>query len=1584
MHSSKWGEVRFFLLALTVTMMTACVRGPNRPGAGDGVQTGVVNQASDFRVSSITGQPTPFMASETWKIENRKQYDFRVCIMALGTNVALAQGHKFRVGFPDGSQKPVVTDTDGCFNWQEDVRFNIAADSMFLEKVREIKGQDIYQGATPIRIGINPWSTLRNEPSPEVVDLNRTQIPKNKVVPEVAAGEVAAGLFSDDASQQLLINSQPNFSIIHDGDLTDGKKIKVLLTMNPYIEPRGLSGRKDPFHLLTGKYRIRVQLIGTLKVKNGTEEKRMILTPDLAIDDVTLNNTNVLTFKKETTLNRRWVDGNIKMALRIDAVDAPFELKPFEALYDLGKFRQLFSKNITLEKGLFTGEDFHYGKYLKSTDNFETMLAQGWAKKLPPVEFSAVKPRFKRIKSGETATRRTIIYQVTSRVTDSVTGDPVSYMKMFVETPFEKINGGEERPGKEIETDIDGLLTWEDELTHVYYEPERYFIPDAYITHRPSGYRFQAKMAINPWDYGWTFGFDYRFFDKEQLKEDQNTPIRKSLFMVDAFRYQTIRFRYEIDEFMTLNVKKAVVMTFDPLVQRYAIGMGRKFEPLRDGIYLVKVALVKYFIDPFPNSMRLVRDKEQGENLFYMKQTSDFSGDFDVDDELDPRKGQYTDVVKKLIRVQAGRITSPVEFSMRDLRMMSIRSALMVQIETIDERKLMNINLADEKLRNLDLEREQYQEFKDSIAHLSADEQEAFEESYISERQAGMEVAQNNLQNWVDENVRQAQHQRDKVAAFYARRADEMEQAYQASLAKTGNSAGESDSSAPGGFDDRRRSSTQDIVPEEVTQHFWDQREMMSDRERVFFNEERESLDKLANFQEIYKFQEDIKGEGNGEGEAETPEERWAQYRRNLALGDEEFESLITRARENLSQVVTGMKDKNQDWDRLYQKAAGEQDEFGIVSIPPENASPHFQLIDYLSSLKSFVDDSGLGLPVTKSDKNRMAINNYTVNPAAPFVDLNYLVEDAGIEKRTFIGPCTLVLNDNLSDMRPTNTIDEKFCDRMDCSDRAYMAHLPGQPPVDNSRFEDSAYHDSLTTFRNVHVDDIIEQHLENEKKYRITMRAIGAKKTFIDTYNLNYVALDDSPMDAFVDGCDIENNEEKCFTTSTEGQESSDEFYLKFSQDLFGPLSDQELVKSFYCLSDEYIHEKPSYEVPSMGEKALLMKAINDGKRSEDLSRRSVKVCKQSPHTNLWVKKMTLGHSNFTQDNTPPIVQIQNLLRDDRPLGIKDSMRLCNLMAQGTVSQINKSEEISEGLSKDIHWQVFSKCARSLKKTSLENEIDSSNVFFWTQRMRVKQTGRYQHLNGKNMNINVGSSTYVGYETEAGSEFIGTLGGNFQIGVSLPIGVTFSGGASAGVAIGAAEKEGVAKGNSVGIDIGTYLVVQKASMFVEIKRHEKCATLQVNGRFVEEFVDAYESPFKDESLDNNSLTAALGRGYFICEGDSQEHTEDTWVHENYFYITQHFTAGEMLDDANLLNHVWLLALRGTKDFATFAKAATAERITSKGVPIPDASVHEYPLARLDTLYRDIIPSTPGLYSVFTPAIYDQEKAEPSVTRGAR
>ena len=124
-------------------------------------------------------------------------------------------------------------------------------------------------------------------------------------------------------------------------------------------------------------------------------------------------------------------------------------------------------------------------------------------------------------------------------------------------------------------------------------------------------------------------------------------------------------------------------------------------------------------------------------------------------------------------------------------------------------------------------------------------------------------------------------------------------------------------------------------------------------------------------------------------------------------------------------------------------------------------------------------------------------------------------------------------------------------------------------------------------------------------------------------------------------------------------------------------------------------------------------------------------------------------------------------------------------------------------------------------------------------------------------------------------------------------------------------------------------------------------------------FITRGVNTFKKNNLD---LHKALTRGFMVCNGEPTEEPEK--VRESYYYVTQHFTAGDMLDDVNLLNHVWMLALRGKRDFNTFISIMNAKKIDSKGEVIEGDEIYDYSLSRLGRVYDQVIPTFPGMYSV--------------------
>jgi hypothetical protein len=250
--------------------------------------------------------------------------------------------------------------------------------------------------------------------------------------------------------------------------------------------------------------------------------------------------------------------------------------------------------------------------------------------------------------NGETTTERTVKYLVTTTVRNPLAeGTPLQEIEFLIK----KSDGSEEK----VRTNNQGQLKFNDEIKHVYFHPERYMLKVVQISHA-SGFSKRLPIVFNPWDNnGFTFGRDIRRLNKRIISQVNLIPRPKSELLLTQFQWGTQGFRYEVDDFLNLSMFKQFNLTINPRVLRYSsLTEGRmKNEALRDGVYLMKVAIQK-----------------------------------DYKPINEPKPLEFVTAIKKLVRVANGIINTPVEMNFQDFRVLKIRSNIMIEIQTIDEAKL--------------------------------------------------------------------------------------------------------------------------------------------------------------------------------------------------------------------------------------------------------------------------------------------------------------------------------------------------------------------------------------------------------------------------------------------------------------------------------------------------------------------------------------------------------------------------------------------------------------------------------------------------------------------------------------------------------------------------------------------------------------------------------------------------------------------------------------------------------------------------------------------------------------------------------
>jgi hypothetical protein len=295
--------------------------------------------------------------------------------------------------------------------------------------------------------------------------------------------------------------------------------------------------------------------------------------------------------------------------------------------------------------------------------------------------------------------------------------------------------------------------------------------------------------------------------------------------------------------------------------------------------------------------------------------------------------------------------------------------------------------------------------------------------------------------------------------------------------------------------------------------------------------------------------------------------------------------------------------------------------------------------------------------------------------------------------------------------------------------------------------------------------------------------------------------------------------------------------------------------------------------------------------------------------------------------------------------------------------------------------------------------------------------TGRYVYRGGKSLNINLSAnfnlSSSHGVQVSTSAAFKPSDFANVIVDEVAKI--PFIGGliktvvGSFSLTRSARRDESAGRTQGTSVSAGTFLVSQQATFDIELGRYERCLVARFHPSFYQdvrnalaEEIDDLERTHRNESRqdmladgrgfdDNEDI---LKTGVMICTGQIEDRCLP--VKEKYYYFTQHFTEGDMLDTADLHNHPWLLQLRGFRDFQVFTSMIGARQVgyidnndwwqTVGSRVISDAAsldlqgsyeenrVPEFevinqenginwPLDELSRTYFEVLPTFPGLYT---------------------
>ncbi len=719
------------LILGALAFLNACTKPDNKPDAVNG-NSGVEGTAT-FTVNQVTGKavlvnPKSIYTNKTdgggrvssWRVPRAVSYSFTACIEDRATN-SRAKGQTFKVEVPGtnlGIADVTPTTPSGCFTWMETIPFSFyVKNSRWVVVERDIVGAGVHTGRQRVRLAINPWAVGdgAREGGREFEYLRESRLPVEKLVP---FSQFDAALSGQLAGDDELIADGVHVKTIRNSERSTGTFLKFEITVEPKVRfagqpdldsPRWESIKSGDFfvvaHLVMDKAGPGLNenmILGSgdsiaVKHPDATRYPGVVVERKVGADPVKTEYPvngfgkvvdGKLVLRMDSWVEGRMAQGNLRLTLKLIPRGVT-GLKPFEGIYELGHVKSLGSsfQGDLVEECREANTACRIAEYLKTAKNFAEARAAGLAQLASPYLFEKVRLRFVQVQPGETATQRTVKYQASTCVVDWFTGDKV------IGLPF-KVSYEDSSEVKDVETLADGCISWTSNIFHNYYLPEK-FIEKVVTFEKGNGVTAKRKFYINPWDDKFTFGFDEGDFP-EELKNSKKIDSR---FFLADYGYHTVSFKYNIDSLMALEVRKTVLMELQPQVLRYSgiINARKMTEPLRDGIWLMKVAIQKNYLDPAQAGV--VIDKlQENQAMIRLKYETTTQESMRMHARLremniQAQTKEYISTQTALVRVTDGVIIQPVELTMQDLRMMRVRSNFLVQLEAVDERKLQFDNV---------------------------------------------------------------------------------------------------------------------------------------------------------------------------------------------------------------------------------------------------------------------------------------------------------------------------------------------------------------------------------------------------------------------------------------------------------------------------------------------------------------------------------------------------------------------------------------------------------------------------------------------------------------------------------------------------------------------------------------------------------------------------------------------------------------------------------------------------------------------------------------------------------------------------
>lgn len=603
-------------------------------------RTGLEANAS-FYVESLEGDLLKSHLVKSFSVPERNEFRVKACLKDFKQIKAIVNSR-----FEISNGFIATTDAQGCLYWTEEVKFNVFAEPTYLEFIRTLRPLGLHQGQVQVRFALNPW--VFDKSVPLFVDLSRQNISP------LVRGESETQLALTRASAEFGTTStlwvDDGRFFASENSFRSGLNLTYEIKMTPQFITKGVAGGKIFRPVSYGKFEVKLTVFNSLG--GGAEAKKRVLAESEVIS--TEMSQNILTIKAPLHFASVPSRGQNFIVVDLKPLEAPSELRPIKAVFFIGEYDQLkttaFLKvNTELTQEINSSQNSPLSSLLNSPQvskgNQESFLK---AKvEVAPLEF-----RFVRVEN-ESNINRTMVFNIRACLKNVVDQKPLRGETFKIQ----RLQTSGDDSGKSISqrTDNNACLSWDESISFNYYQCQHFIDGHVQISNSELGMNEKLDILVNPWEFWGLMARDKRYVDGSNPNpvncESKN---QNAQLVLEGLSVNTVSIRYAIDHQLNLTLFKKLKMSLSPTVLMHSsLASGRRNnESLRDGIYLLRLALVK--------------------NIHYFS-------NYNLLTHID-----------KLVTVVDGRIVTDVEFQISDLKSIGDRNTLIVELFPIKESQVVS------------------------------------------------------------------------------------------------------------------------------------------------------------------------------------------------------------------------------------------------------------------------------------------------------------------------------------------------------------------------------------------------------------------------------------------------------------------------------------------------------------------------------------------------------------------------------------------------------------------------------------------------------------------------------------------------------------------------------------------------------------------------------------------------------------------------------------------------------------------------------------------------------------------------------